>query len=391
MRERNQMMDTMRWAFWIMLVFCCGVLEGRAWAEVPLALGTKPEGASFQLLDGQGKRVLEGKTPFVGKIAAGVYRLVIQRAGFYEEARSLRVEAGKPVFLDVELIAQTNPSPPTLGPPPPPLVRGVLLPPTARTPHTTGQPDPVRDIPASRRESAHSVSVRTAPTSAPSTSPNAPQIRDRSQDPTSSPTVGAGAPQHPLKTPPEGSPDAPPNRALPPPVSQPTTQKKTAATTQPAKKAKTPRPIPWVPLAIAAACGIAGGVFFGLSQGSLDAANDRKRTQVDAYSEHLNAQSNRTTAFSLLIAGGAALAVAGLMYSGILKSRSGSSRTSRDDRYAPMTLHPRSQKQTIASKKPPNTDATAAPCHANKQRTVCFPPAHAPTRLLSMDAAGDRL
>lgn len=396
-RRFYQEKDTVRWAFWIMLVFCGGVWEARARADVPLALGTKPEGASFQLLDGQGKRVLEGKTPFVGKIAAGVYRLVIQRAGFYEEARSLRAESGKPVFLDVELIAQTTPSPPTLGPTPPPLVRGVLLPPTLRAPPTARQPDPARDIPAARRGATDLPSVRTAPTSAPTTSPNPPHLRDRSQEPTSSPTFGAGASQHALKTPPEGSPDAPPNRALPPPVSQPTTQNKMTATTQPAKKTKTPRPIPWVPLAIAAACGIAGGVFFGLSQGSLDAANDRKRTQVDAYSEHLNAQSNRTTAFSLLIAGGAALAVAGLMYSGILKSRSGVSRTSRDDRYAPMTLHPRSQKQLrsqklrLASKKPPRADAAVASCHANKRSTVCFPPARTPTRLLSMDAAGDRL
>lgn len=60
--------------------------------------GQSPKERRFSFWMGKAKRVLEGKTPLVGKIAAGVYHLVIQRAGFYEEARSLRVEAGKPVF-----------------------------------------------------------------------------------------------------------------------------------------------------------------------------------------------------------------------------------------------------------------------------------------------------
>lgn len=359
---------------WVGLVVCGWLFGAVAWAQedVPLALGTKPEGASFQLLDAQGKRVLEGKTPFVGKIASGVYRLVIQQVGYYDESRSLRVEVGKPVFLNVEMIVQTGPWTPPVGAMPPPLVRGVSLPPATRLPATNA---------SSRPTQARVVPARLTPPS------SAPVVRDASPPPPPDGRTDPRSQDASPKTTTDTSPNAPPDRALPPPVSQPTTRKKVAAT-QPTKKAdKTPRSIPWVPLAIAAACGIAGGVFFGLSQGSLDAANDRKRTQIDAYSEHLNAQSNRTTAFSLLIAGGAALAVAGLMYSGILKSRSSASRTSRDDRYAPMTsLPPHKQHPTQAtSKRPSQGENRFAVCNGKKQGASCL----APTRLLSLDSAGE--
>lgn len=340
-------------------LWCLGGISAVAWAEasIPFALGTKPTKAKFRLLNSQGAAVIEGTTPFVSKLEAGVYRLIVSMDGYHEEARTLRVEAGKPVFLDIELLAI---SPKKAGE-------------EKKAPVGRGTAPPQQVAPTS------SPSQKVGHSAAP-----AQRIKEPTSLPaTTQPSQGEPPPSEGTKKSKDLSPNVPPDREMPPPVAARKVGGAQVTITQ--RKKETPkkaRPIPWVPLAIAAACGIAGGVFFGLSQTSLDASKDVTRTQVDAYSEFLNAQSHRTTAFSLLIAGGAALAVAGLMYSGILKSRNSASRSTRGDRYAPITQRARPSKDAMATRKrAPKT------CRGSS-RAGCSPFKGQPTRLLSLDGSG---
>jgi hypothetical protein len=294
--------------------------EGRAWAEegVSFALATMPSKARFQLFDQKGVLVQEGETPFVGTLKAGIYRLRLSHDGYYEESRSLRVQPHKPVILQVELLSHQGlmaiprKLPPASQPsttPLPPRTQAIAprpaLPPPTSQAVEAQKKEPVGGVGAEgKKEGAAEVGVG--------------KIERGGQEP-----------------------QGPPPTSYPPALESKPSKK--VASTQPAsskvvENTKAPaRSIPWIPLAIAAACGIAGGIFFGLSQASLDASKNRNTFQVDAYSEHLQAQSHRTTAFSLFIAGGASLAIAGLMYWGVLKSRSGAQRSPRADRYAPIT------------------------------------------------------
>jgi len=79
-------------------------------------------------------------------------------------------------------------------------------------------------------------------------------------------------------------------------------------------KKKAGRKIPWIPLVAAGGLAIAGGVFWGLSGGSLAAAKDRTKFQRDAFQEYQQGRTHRSTAIFLFAAGGAALGLAALVY-----------------------------------------------------------------------------
>lgn len=233
-----------------------------------LALASKPSESQFVLYNVQGQVIHQGQTPFVGMIPAGRYRLVVTKAGYFQEQRSLSLEPNQQQILQIELFPQaTSPQPPVVA-------RGT---------------------------------------------PNAPPSNTVPQAPTSRPvnsTTTTSQPSTSHSTPP------PPQNTTPPATQQPQPPPASSRQTPPAAnvaKAKVPpkttaRKIPWLPLAAAAGLAVAGGIFWGLSGGALDASKDVNRTQIEAYNEYSQARSHRSTAVFLFAGGGVALGLAALFY-----------------------------------------------------------------------------
>lgn len=226
--------------------------------QASIALATVPSGSSFVLTNSQGKRVAEGKTPFIGVLSPGPYRLVLTKDGHFGEQRTIRVEEGQQKIVRIELMKKSS-TPSRTAPPVqrrpvvvrPPVRRVRVLPPR----------------PVGKRESARN-------------SPPARRVVNKN-----------------------GTKNVP--------------------------KAKKPA-IPWIPLAAAGALAIAGGVFWGLSNGSFDASRDRTRFQVDAFREYQQARTHRSTATFLFAASGVGVALGVLFY--FWKPSKKKKRSTLDDR-----------------------------------------------------------
>jgi hypothetical protein len=231
-------------------------------SKVAFALTTRPDKCTFSLMNTQGKTVQSGASPFIGKVPIGRYRLVVQCPAHLKEARVLNIQKAT-----VLMVA------------PFPVPRG-------RTPARA--PVPRRSLP--RR----TVTPRKA---------TPPRTTVRKAGTTSAPTVRKAAPK---------------KRAAPlrfaPPVRKSATPALSSKPSKATKTLKRKRPIPWIPIVTGGALLIAGGVFFILSQNSLSYADNKNNFQLMAYREYLTARDHRSTAFFLLIAGGVAMAISGVMY-----------------------------------------------------------------------------
>ncbi|TNE49702.1 MAG: hypothetical protein EP343_10770 [Deltaproteobacteria bacterium] len=275
-----------------------------------MALATQPAGANYTLYNIQGKVVLTGKTPYIGLVPEGRYRLVIQKPGFFPEQRSLQITGGQQKILQVTLF----PKPAGTAPTTPPQPRAGTTPTPARP---AAQP-PARPAPRPRPVARPAPDLRPVVRGVP-TLPNVPASRPKPQPKAQSPAVG---PPQPRSV--EGPPPPPASNEVPP---KPGTKKSGQTSggnessanakkivTKKKKPKKAKRSIPWIPLAAAGGLAIAGGIFWGLSTGALDASQDVNRTQIDAFNEYKQARSHRNTAVFLFAGSGVALGLAALFY-----------------------------------------------------------------------------
>lgn len=260
---------------WSVLCGLCLLLgfSSITWAntQASIALATVPGKSSFQIVDATGKVVLQGDTPYIGVLAAGRYRLVLKKAGFFQEQRSIKVSAGQQTIIRVELMKQSSTATP-------PATRAPVKPgATAPPPRQVAVPTPTRRV-------------------APRVQPLKPEVR-----PVTRRVVVRPAPVRPAPTRP--APKATPGKKV------------ASAPTKPGEKAKPkPRRIPWIPLAAAGGLAIAGAVFWGLADASLNDSKDKAKLQVEAYQAYQQARTNRSTSTFLFAAGGAALGLAALFY-----------------------------------------------------------------------------
>lgn len=289
------------------LLWLCSGTSAFAADKASMALATKPAAANYVLYNVQGKIVLQGKTPYIGMVAAGRYRLIIQKPGFFPEQRSIQVQGGQQKILQITLFPKPAGSKPAA-----PAIR-----PVAPVQPQAGKPRP-RLVPKTNPGTPR-VAPRKVPDLRPVVRgvPKLPNVPVARVKPKARPNQAQGKAQQPKGV--EGPPPPPAANEIPPKPRQggsetpaKTAAKKVVAKKKKPKKAK--RSIPWIPLAAAGGLAIAGGIFWGLSSGALDASKDLNRTQIDAFNEYKQARSHRNTAVFLFAGGGVALGLAALFY-----------------------------------------------------------------------------
>lgn len=231
--------------------------------QASIALATEPGQASFRLMNIQGKLIRSGTTPYVGVLPAGRYRLVLSKEGFFTEQRGLSLVLGQQKIVRIVLMKKKASS--------------------------TVQAPTKRPLSRSSRSQKTKKVKSTGATHVPSTKNTHPE---------------KASPSHPRSS-----------RTKPPSVKA----SKTASSTS-VKHSKATKPsglkrsIPWIPIVAAAGLGIAGGVFFALSNGSLEASKDRNKFQRDAFQEYQRARTHRSTATFLFAASGVAVVLGALFY-----------------------------------------------------------------------------
>jgi len=228
-------------------------LSSSVWAApkaARFALDTKPSGAMMRLLDSKGKEVAKGKTPFIGVIPFGRYRLILEHSGYYQESRTISFQDAQAKILSITLMAKAA---------------------KAKTTPTPVRKVTPRKIPPKRRAAERTVPKRKAP---------------------------------PVRRAKEGVENPMLHRRTPP---------KKKKSKKKAKK-KTGRQISWITVIAAGGLGVAGGIVFGLYQSKLSASQDKNSTQVDAYTSFREAGSYRSISLFLFAAAGAAAAISVFLY-----------------------------------------------------------------------------
>lgn len=248
----------------------CTMVYGLLWlspaqaAGVSFALGTRPASANFRLFNAKGKVVREGKTPFVGLLPPGQYRLTIEKGGYFREARTIVLLPGQPKVLQIQLMQA----------------------------HKASQ-IPLLTRPSPRRRKLSGQRPVTSPSSDTSTKP---PVRKKSKVPDTNREIPS--PRQRIR----------PQHGEMRPVSR-QTKKKRRKKRKPSKSG-----IPWIPLISTGALAIGGGVFYAISGSYLTTSRDRNNTQVEAFAAYGQARSYRSTGNFLLIACGAAALVTGFLF-----------------------------------------------------------------------------
>lgn len=270
-----------------------GPVVGKA-SSASFALATTPAGASFTLYNVKGEIIKLGKTPFVGMLPAGRYRLVIQKPGFFLEQRGIVVQVGQQKIVQVKMFPQATKKPGKNS-------QGSK--PVAGT---------TRVKPATRAMSR--TKTRKKATTSPSPTPR--NTKTPTPRNTKTPTTGPPPPPAANEIPPgkRGGQTPAPRQVRIGKDGSPANSKRADLAKKEKQPGKAKRKIPWIPLAAAAGLAIGGGIFWGLSESALTASKDRNKTQVEAYNEYQQARSHRSTAVFMLAGGGIALGLAGLFY-----------------------------------------------------------------------------
>ncbi len=224
-------------SFWLF----CGLLwltPATAWSATSIAIDTRPSHSSLQLFDAKGKRLLDVKTPYIGQLPTGHYRLIIEHQGYYRESRTLFVQSS-PIILRISLMPLPTSSQ------------------QRKSPSTSTKKSQYKKKKSS--SALLKIPSKKASTSAPAT-------------------------------------------------------KKLLKEQRGIKKASLMSRIPWTPLLAGVALGVAGGIFFIISEGNFAYAQEKNHTQREAYKSYQDALSQRSTGTFLLVAGGAAFVVSAFLF-----------------------------------------------------------------------------
>lgn len=104
MFERMSLHCVIRKITLLLVVSCLFTASVASAGDASIAIATKPSKSTFQLFDQKGTLIKKGVTPFVGKLPAGMYRLVLSHPLCHKEARSFRLSSGDTKVLQMELM-----------------------------------------------------------------------------------------------------------------------------------------------------------------------------------------------------------------------------------------------------------------------------------------------